>query len=87
MPCSIEKAKSIYRTTLDEGIAENLILQLEGLNESEYKQALKLYLKTLLETDHTFDTEYDNEVYKEFQQANYDEYFDWALTYRFCLYK
>lgn len=31
--------------------------------------------------------EYDLELYREFQQANFDEYFDWARTYRYALYK
>lgn len=31
--------------------------------------------------------EHDLELYREFQQANFDEYFDWAGTYRYALYK
>ena len=31
--------------------------------------------------------EHDLELYREFQQANFDEYFDWAGTYRYTLYK
>jgi len=27
------------------------------------------------------------EKYKEFQEANWSEYFDFAKTYRYCLYK
>lgn len=32
------------------------------------------------------DNEHSEEAYREFQQANYDEYFDWAQTYRHALY-
>jgi hypothetical protein len=40
-------AGRIYETAREENIAEDLILGLEGLNAEEYKQALKLYLKTI----------------------------------------
>ena len=36
------------------------------------------------EINHDFDKNFDNELYREYQQANFDEYFDWARTYRFC---
>ena len=79
------EAERIYKTARKENIAEDLILHLEGLNEQEYKQALKLYLKTLPKTENIYDS--DDKAYREFQQANYDEYFDWAGTYRYALYK
>lgn len=79
-----EKAKQIYETARKESIAEDLILGLEGLSEQEYRQALKLYLTTLPETTTIQD---DDEAYREYQQANFDEYFDWAATYRYRLYK
>ena len=40
-------AGRIYETAREEHIAEDLILGLEGLNGQEYRQALKLYIKTL----------------------------------------
>lgn len=43
----IAEAKRIFETARNEDIAEDLILDLEGLNREEYRQALKLYLKTL----------------------------------------
>ena len=42
-----KEAGRIYETARKENIAEDLILGLEGLNREEYKQALKLYIKTL----------------------------------------
>lgn len=27
------------------------------------------------------------ESYRDFQQANFDEYFDWAKTYRYALFR
>lgn len=35
----------------------------------------------------TGDDEHGRELYREFQQANFDEYFDWAKTYRFTLWR
>jgi hypothetical protein len=34
-----------------------------------------------------WDEDWDNERYREFQEANFNEYFDFAATYRYALYK
>ena len=77
-------AGRIYETARKENIAEDLILDLEGLSREEYRQALKLYIKTLPVEETMPD---DDEAYREYQQANWDEYFDWARTYRYRLFK
>lgn len=69
----IEKAKQIYEYSLNEGLAADLILQLEGLNEAEYNQALKLYLKTLEPVDHTLDPD-------EYDEPEPDKYYCWCGT-------
>lgn len=33
------------------------------------------------------DFEVENEKYMDFQEANYNEFFDWAATYRFCIFR
>lgn len=30
---------------------------------------------------------WDDDKYREYQEANWNEYFDFAKTYRFCLFK
>ena len=77
-------AGRIYEAARKEHIAEDLILGLEGLSREEYREALKLYIKTLPKEETMPD---DDEAYREYQQANLDEYFDWAATYRYRLYK
>lgn len=32
-------------------------------------------------------TEDNEEAYREYQEANFNEYFDWAGTYRYALWK
>lgn len=45
MLCS--EAEKIYKSARELNIAEDLILDLEGLSKDEYIEALKLYLKTI----------------------------------------
>ena len=40
-----------------------------------------------VETDFNYPDEHDEELYREYQEANWEEYSDWAQTYRYCLYK
>lgn len=36
--------------------------------------------------ENTMDDDYENYAYMDFQEANFNEYFDWAKTYRYALY-
>ena len=51
MQCS--EAEKIYKSAMELNIAEDLILNLEGLSRDEYIEALKLYLKTLPQEEET----------------------------------
>lgn len=79
------KAKQIYDFCNEEGCDVDLILGMENIDKVEYDNAL--WLVDFGKGEHTFDAEHDNELYREYQQANYDEYFDWAHTYRYRLFK
>lgn len=36
---------------------------------------------------HVLWNDYENELYREYQESNWYEYFDPAKTYRYCLFK
>lgn len=81
----LRKALQIYHYATDYGLSEDILLTFEGLNKNEYENLIRRYLKEQESTE-TIDTEIDDELYRQYQQANYDEYFDWARTYRYCLF-
>ena len=82
---NVEKAKHIYEVSRQENIPEDIILAMEGLNKQEYEKALIEYLKTIEKAKITLGFEEDKS-YQEFKEANFNEYFDPAKTYRYCKY-
>lgn len=48
-----------------------------------------LYPKNEVKKDSEYNgiaDDYEDMAYMDFQEANYEEYFDWAKTYRYCIY-
>lgn len=69
-----KEAGRIYETARKENIAEDLILHLEGLNREEYKQALKLYLKTLPNKEITMGYEEEPRQYELWQGRRFPQW-------------
>lgn len=81
---NIKDAIQIYKFVQEYGIEEGTLLSFAGFKQSEYDELIKDYLKN--DVTVVIDSDKDNELYREYQQANYDEYFDWARTYKYCLF-
>lgn len=63
-------AERIYKFAREENIAEELLLQLEGLSKEEYEQALRLYIKTLPK----------KEITMGWEEPEPDKYYCWQGT-------
>lgn len=82
---NIQKALQIYNDSIKYGLAEDILIDMEGLNFNEYQKLIKEFFKSEKSEDN-FDIEQDTEIYRDYQQANFDEYFDPARTYKYCLF-
>ena len=69
MLCS--EAEKIYKSARELNIAEDLILNLEGLSRDEYIEALKLYLKTLPQ---------EEEITMGWEEPEPDKFYCWQGT-------
>ena len=71
---NVTEAGRIYETARKENIAEDLILGLEGLSREEYRQALKLYIKTLPKVDITMGWEEELPKYELWQGTRFPQW-------------
>lgn len=81
---NLKDAIQIYKYSQDYGIDKDTLLDFAGFKQNEYNELIKDYLKN--DVTVVIDSDKDDEVYREFQEANFSEYFDPAKTYRYCLY-
>lgn len=85
---NLKDALQIYEYARQYGINEDTLITFAGFNKNEYDNLLKDYFSKKQNDDAVInDNEIEQEQYREFQQSNFNEYFDWARTYRYCLYK
>lgn len=79
------EALKLYNDSIEYKLPIDIILCMQGIEQKEYDDAIKN--NNSKNTDVSFDKEFEDERYREYQEANFEEYFDWARTYRFCLWK
>lgn len=80
MQCS--EAQKIYNDSIKYELPIEVILQMEDKSQQEFNEAFKP-----IEGKHIKMGYEEDESYRDFQESNFNEYFDWASTYRYRLYK